>query len=240
MTRPLWLIPIVGVLLIDGARAFGGEQPQQPSDQEILDLIDQLVSWNPKPITRREDRTLPPFNYRLPPGFDVRKQGAVFQARTKLRQLGPRAFPFLIERWGDEHYCLTTSHSLSEAYYNRTVGHICRAIICDQLQPYSYWPRVDGDPRGRPKRPSYPAKFLATQEQAREWCNKNKHRTLREMQLEVLDWIIAEEAKRPQDFTDEERQTLQKYRNQLVQDNQPFPAGNYDMVDIEQRFPGTR
>lgn len=47
------------------------------------------------------------------------------------------------------------------------------------------------------------------------------------MQLEVLDWVIAEEAKRPGDFTDKEKQVLQEIRQELVQGRKSLPPENY-------------
>src|SRR5262249_26524937 len=179
MRRWGWLV--VGSLLSQASTVCAGEKPQQRSEQEIKALIDQLVSPNPKPITGDEDARQAP-DYRLPPGFVREKQKQVHRARSKLTQLGPQAFPFLIERWGDKRYCLTTSHGLSGYCHNETVGHICRAIIFDQLQPYSYWPSTEDDPRGKPRRPDYPTKFLGSQKSARQWWDKNKQKTLYQMQ----------------------------------------------------------
>ena len=43
------------------------------------------------------------------------------------------------------------------------------------------------------------------------------------MQLEVLDWLIGEEAKRPRNFSDAERRELQALRKKLVQGGKPLP-----------------
>jgi hypothetical protein len=45
---------------------------------------------------------------------------------------------------------------------------------------------------------------------------------LRELQLEVLNSVIAEEEKRPQDFTSEERDYLKGLRDQLLARDQPL------------------
>jgi hypothetical protein len=224
---------IVAVLLNPAAQAFAGEKPQAVSEREIKKLVDQLVSPNPKPITGDEDERAAP-EYRLPKGFDRKKQEQVRIARVELRKIGPAAFPFLIERWHDKRHCLTVSHGVSGYCHNRTVGEICQAIIFDQLQPYSYWPAGDGDPRGKPKTPGYPDAFLSSQQAARRWWQKNKDKTLYQMQLTALDWVIAQEAKSPQSYTDKERQGLQDLRKKLVRQGKPLPPGNYDFVDIEE------
>jgi hypothetical protein len=216
-----------------GQRDQPVNQTPQPSAQRVKSLIEQLVSPNPKSITGEEDKNVAP-DYRLPPGFDREKQQPVRWARYTLRRLGPQAFPALIERWGDDRYCVTVSHRLSGYCRNRSVGDICREIVFDQIQPYSYWQAGDDDPRGRPRRPSYPAFFLGSQAAARQWCGKNQNRTLHEIQLEALEWVIAEEGKHPRDFTDKERQTLQKIHGNLIRDQRPIPPGNYDFADVEQ------
>lgn len=219
MVRRSWGAAVL--CLVHASLGYGGEKPPAPSEREIKALIDQLVSPNPKPITGDEDRRVRP-DYRLPPGFDRDKQKQVRGARLKLRQLGPRAFPYLIERWGDKRYCLTVSDGLSGYCRNKTVGDVCCSIIFDQLQPYSSLPKVKDDPRGKPHRPAYPAQFLHTQKAAKRWWEKNKHKALYRMQREVLDWVIAEEAKRPRDFTKAERRALRDIRKELVGSGKPL------------------
>jgi hypothetical protein len=224
MVRWRW---VVAALLVSPASwVCAGEKPKALSDQEIKALVAQLVSPNRGPIIR--DTT-----FRFSKGFDRNKQEKVADAWGKLRHLGPRAFPFLMERWGDDVYCLTVSHGLSGACYNLTVGQVCQRIVCDQLQPYSFWPKVDDDPRGNPKRPSYPLEFLRSKKSAERWWAKNKDKSLYQMQLDALDWVIAEEAKRPRDFTDKERQYLQKIRNKLVKDGKALPPGSHRVEEVE-------
>ena len=219
MLRWGWLL--VGIVLGQATPASCGEKPQPPTANEIKTLIDGLVSPNPAPDTRalKGGEAKPDLGF--PKDFDHKKQAQVHRACVKLTELGPRAFPFLIERWEDKRYCLTTEVA---AYDNQTVGVICRWIIDDQLQPYGRFQKGYADPRGKPLRPGYAATFLASQTAAGQWWGKNKDKTLSQMQLEVLDWVIAEEAKRPGDFTDEERRVLQALRKKL-QGGKPLPGG---------------
>ncbi len=212
MMRGTWLV--VGILLSLCLPAWG-QKKAPPTDKEIKTLIDQLVSPNPEPITRG----LPIID--LPAGYDRRKQAKVLAARSRLLELGPPAFPFLIERLKDERYCLTTENGISGVYRNRSVGDICRKIVFVQLQPFGSW-----QGRGKPPLPSYPHHFLESREAAKAWWEKNKHKTLYQMQLEALDWVIAEEAKRPGDFTAKEKEVLQKIRKDLVKSGKPLPPGD--------------
>jgi hypothetical protein len=57
------------------------------------------------------------------------------------------------------------------------------------------------------------------------------------MQIEILDWVIAEEAKRPGDYKDEERAKLKAVRKQLVDGGKPIPATNQSVGEY---FPPSR
>ena len=211
---------------------FAGEG-EQPSEHDIQALIDQLVSPNPKPIAYDEDRNVGT-QYHLPSGFDKEKQKQVRRAYFKLKEIGPPAFPFLVERWEDHRHCLTASNCLSGVCRNVTVGNACRSIMFDQLQPYGIWPTGYDDPRGKPQRPDYPGTYLESVENTRKCCEKTKGKTLLEIQLRILDWVIESESKRPGDYQAEERAELQNIRRELVEDNKPLAHGNYYCWDIEE------
>lgn len=220
------------ILILSSVQAFAEEEKKPATKQEIETLVARLISPNPKPITGDDDKSVAP-DYRLPPGFDKAKQLPVLQARVDLAELGLQAFPYLIDKWDDKQHCITMFHSLSEYSHNVTVGFVCQKILFDQLQPYSIWPRSEDDPRGKPKRPSYPSAHLRNQREAREWWEKHKTKTMFEIQLEVLDWVIAEEAKRPADYSDEEREFVKMIREELLRRRVPMPPGNYDWMNPE-------
>jgi hypothetical protein len=243
MMRWHWLV--VGIVLGQWLLAWGGDKPQAPAeekkatptDKEIKALIDQLVSPNPKPIINK--RGAP--SIEVPKEFDQKKQSQVCLARSRLVELGPSAFPLLIENVNDKRYSLTTENALSGWYRNESVGEVCQAIIFDQLQPYGgYWQLVGeeggGDPRNKASRPGYPSDFLESQEAAKAWWEKHNKQSLCEMQLEALNWVMAEEAKRPDDFTCEEKEFLKKLRQGLEKSGTALFSGNYYPNEITTRF----
>jgi hypothetical protein len=215
-----WLL--VGTLLGQATPASCREKPRPPTANEIKALIDGLVSRNPAPDTTKLQAGENKPGGGFPRDFDHKKQKQVHRACDNLTELGPRAFPFLIERLEDKRYCLTIEVA---GYENESVGAICRWIIDTQLQPYGYFQKGYADPRGKPKRPGYAATFLKSQKAARQWWDKHKDKTLSQMQLEVLDWVIAEETKRRGDFTEAERRALQDLRKELVKGRQPLRPG---------------
>jgi hypothetical protein len=202
---------------------IGGSGGQAPplSEREVKTLIDRLVSPNPEP---KEDQGLIP-GRQLPPDVVRDKQKPMREARLKLKALGKEAFPFLIERWADKRYCLTVPDAMFPGcYHNLTVGEVCRRLVYDQVQPYGHKQVISPNPVAL-LRPMYPS--LSSTEQAKQWWERNKGKTLHAVQLEVLDWLIAEEAKEPRNFSDMERHELREIRRKLVPGGKPLPSGDY-------------
>jgi hypothetical protein len=205
----------------------GHAQDQDEHRGDVSQLINALASENPAPMERRGP------DLRFPPGYDRKKQEPVRSAKSKLKSLGPAAFKLLIENWSDERYCLTFSVGINGYMYNATVGKMCRIIVYDQIQPYGIWPRTDDDPRGKPKRPSYPSVFLNDAKAATKWLEEHKDKSLFEIQLMVIDWVIERESENPKDFTDEERVAMREIREKLVESKKPMTRGNYYMDDYD-------
>ncbi len=231
MTRSILLFLVIVSAAAPTTRAI--EPQKNITGQEIKALVDNLISPNPKPITGDEDPKEAP-DYRIPPGFDQEKQELVRKAVVDLKGLGIRAFPFLIDRWDDDRYCLTISEGLNGYCRNQTVGKTCKMIIFDQIQPYGNWQGI-ADPAGLKLawRPSYPNEFFASKQDAKKWYEKHKDKSLVEIQLEVLDWVIAEEAKNSEQYPEKEREFLQKTRKDLVESKKPIARGHYYPIDIE-------
>jgi hypothetical protein len=213
------LVLIVSVLIGTSVNA----QHEDEHQADVLKLINALASENPAPTERRGP------DLKFPPGYDRKKQEPVRSAKSKLKAFGPAAFKSLIENWGDERYCLTYSVGINGYMYNATVGKMCRIIVYDQIQPYGIWPRTEDDPRGKPKRPSYPSVFLSDQKAATKWLEEHKDKSLFEIQLMVIDWVIARESESLKDFTDEERAAMREIREKLVESKKPMTRGNYYM-----------
>ena len=205
----------------------GHAQDQGARSKQVEKLINALVSENAAPD---------PGAWRKPPrGYDRKKQQPVLRAVGKLKALGPSGFKFLIENWGDKRYCLTYSVGINGYMGNATVGEMCRRIMFDQIQPYGYWTLGEAeafdDPRNRRLRPDYPKEFLADQETAAEWLEEHKNKSLVEIQLMVINWIIEQESASPNDFTDRKRECMQKIRDELVKSQKPRTRGNYHSDD---------
>ena len=85
-----------------------------------------------------------------------------------------------------------------------TVGHVCLDMVSDYLQPLGTLARqAPGQRSSKPvSRPCYADHWLGDQQSAKKWWASHKDMKLAELQVEVLEWIIAEEAKTPGDYPD--------------------------------------
>lgn len=139
-------------------------------------------------------------------------QDRVWSAWKRLFELGKPTFPYLLEHLDDTRYGLTEEDDIDGDWHNYSVGDLCQTIFLSHLQPYGdYYTRGKGNPRERPRRPSYFKHYqLSNPAAAEKWWKARNKKTMTELQIEALEWVIAEEAKRPKDYSDRERKYLAK------------------------------
>lgn len=192
--------------------------PQQ--SEVIAALIRQLASPNRPPYIDESG------HYSLPKTFDRAAQIKVHRAWDELKRQGTSAIPQLIDHLDDERYCTTVASPLSDFWHNRTVGEAAREIVASQLRPYGPWQyREDDEPINRASpRPNYAHTFFNSKESAKQWWSERPDRSLQALQLEVLEWTIAEEAKSPDRYSHQERRHLNSLRDMLR--DRSLPPGN--------------
>ena len=143
-------------------------------------------------------------------------QGEQWEAVAKLAKIGLPAFHDLIEHLGDQEFCM--SLEMPDSGYNFSVGQACYRIMKCNLMPYGIYNATLGEGwfmKRRP-RPMYSQQYkLYEPYWAYSWWQERRNKSLRELQLEVLDWTIAEEERSPADFTEEERAFLKACRKKL-------------------------
>ena len=80
------------------------------------------------------------------------------------------------------------------------------------------------DPRTRPARPSYCEHYELDQTKTFESCWKtHKDKSMREIQIESLEWTITKEKQKPKDYSDREIQNLNEVLEKLKKSNEVFP-----------------
>ena len=128
---------------------------------------------------------------------------------------GHLVFPYLFDHFDDQRYSFTADAGSSDT--NWTVGRACSEIVICHVQPYEGL-------RHRRTRPSYSEHYkLRTSAGAKLWWEPRKDRSLRELQIETLKWIIAEEAKTPSSYSPEERVYLKDLLRKLGAAKTPLP-----------------
>jgi hypothetical protein len=197
---------------------YGSADDQTISDEQIEALVKDLVSPNKAPRTRG-----PSAQY--PPGYDRDAQQRVLRAFHELRDLAPRSFPFLFDHFDDKRYALTADSG--DVDRNYSVGELCRDILTSHLQS-NIWDHKEGGTsfRRRPDEPDYIAHYKLFQpSHATKWWEERKTRSLRDLQIEVLEWVLAEETKLPEAFSDEQRERVEKRLTALRKSKTPRKAG---------------
>jgi hypothetical protein len=192
------------------------ESPQETeySARDIENLVAQLVSPNQPPEIHGT-------NAKYGPDFDRNAQKLVSKSWGELRQLAPRSFPFVFDHVADKRYALTQDSGDLDKNYS--VGFLCRDILVSSLQP-DVWDHKEGGTsyRRRPTQPDYISHYrLMNPESAKEWWKSRKDRTLRELQIEVLEWILVEEKKLPETYTVADLEKVQQELRDLTSSREP-------------------
>ncbi|MFO0816821.1 MAG: hypothetical protein U1A77_02690 [Pirellulales bacterium] len=192
------------------------------SDKAPLDfrqLVAQLASPNeapninnrraPKTNNRREPRVT------FPSSYDREAQEKALAARQLLYDNFADALPELIASIDDQRYSITISWADGEEYYNQEVGAVCKNVIASQLEVYRAKIRFLGP--GHWHKYTYPV--------SKEWWEKHKDKSHRQLQIIAIDWAIEERKKEKGidgDDRNNELTELIKLREQLALSDKPL------------------
>jgi hypothetical protein len=190
--------------------------PYAIGDDKSEALVKTLVSTNPKPTIGESGRR------RLPAEFDRAVQKRIVETWDKLLTVDTAGLSTLIAHYDDQEYSTSIASVISEYWHNWTVGEVCREIVISRIEPYGHYTPGTGDPRSRPQRPSYCRKYLDTKDTATHWWQEHQNKTLREIQLEALDWIIAEEKAEDAKKFAKDIEFLEETRNKLNASTKPL------------------
>ena len=194
-------------------------QDADVSDEQIDRLISELVSPNEAP-----KRSGPLAVY--PEGYDKDAQRKVSKAYQALRKVGPKAFQRLFKHFDDKRFCMNGDGG--ETQVNKTVGQVCIHLIDSQIEPYS----ARGGPGSRfsqrsSRPPNYFSHFkLEDPKNAHEWWETRKDKSLKELQIEVLEWVMKEEEKLVEKYTDKDRDSMRKKLEDLRMQENPIPPAS--------------
>ena len=173
---------------------IGQDAPStQQASKKYRALIEQLASPNEEAMTRNGGHSTVTF----PTGYDVQAQNRIEAARQTLQDNFEEALPFLLDALDDKRYSMTIDWAEGDAYYNYSVGRVCRDVIASQLEVYrdliwfsgpQHWHRYD------------------YKEVSKKWLPKQKGRSLADLQIAAIDWAIEQRMAegRPEDVREEQ------------------------------------
>ncbi len=204
------------MLLAFGVNAAALRGDTTPSEAEIVALVNQLASPNSAP---RE--TVPWTKY--PEGYDRAAQKRVWEAWRKLWDIGLPAFPHLHKRLDDGRYSVT--EDIGPYDKNFSVGQVCRLIMETQLQPYAYYPhgKAEQGTVGLSPEPCYFDGHMSTAKSFERWWKAHKDKSLREVQIEVLEWTISQVNENSGEKLAKEVKRLNDILKDLQDSDKPLP-----------------
>ena len=122
------------------------------------------------------------------------KRVCAYDAAEKLKSYGKEGFPYLLKHLHDSRQSVAFRRVLPS-----TVGDACFCIIREQVfnLPFDYEGSiyrtgVDGESHPRP---CFFKPVLLSYETIEPWLNERKNKSLSDMQIEALTWLIEEEKK---------------------------------------------
>jgi hypothetical protein len=193
--RPIWKVVVVAVAVLlqvpySTLQADDKEQPNKSLDRQRIEaLIADLRSPNKDPNPKFQ-----PF-IKLPKAYDLAAQEKVERAREELIEMKEAAFPVLIDHLKDKPY----SSSISTAIFRSlSVGEVCFMIIEGQvdLAGMRYKARTGSDGKGH-THTGYFSQYCKDGSDSRDglarWWKEHENKSLKEMQIEALEWSIERE-----------------------------------------------
>ena len=124
-------------------------------------------------------------------------ESADFGAIEEMKGYSKAAFPYLLDHLQDSRAAWT---ACGRRVTRASVGDVCFWLVIDQIicLPQDYrgsFGRYGSDGKVH-ERPYYLDQIEPfTKSAIKEWVEQRKNKTLREMQIEALEWFIAEEKK---------------------------------------------
>ncbi len=226
--RRRWFQFSLGTLLLLFAVASIGvgwwRMRRETRIRNINEWISQLVSPNPAPKTLYGNGVEGVADV-YPAEYDQAAQNVVSNARNRLHNAGYEALPYLMQHLDDRRYSFTAD--AGECDVNWSVRTACRDLIRCFLEPYGNF----GSERDLALRPSY---FLHCKlfepKAAAEWWRTHKDKSLHDLQLESVQWVITEEVKTPGRFRIEDGQLLQSELAELQSSSAPLRSAEFPIA----------
>lgn len=154
----------------------GDDETKGDAKRDYRALVAELASPNSEPTTSYRGGG----HVHFPRRYNVKAQRRIDEVRHILRDNIEASLPFLVAALNDERYSLTINWADGDAYYNRSVGSICKNVIASHLEIYRDKIGFSGPQHWN--KYNYPI--------SKEWWARRKDKSLAELQVEAIDWAI--------------------------------------------------
>jgi hypothetical protein len=211
--RRLWLC-LICASMFSACEALGAEGAASAKQKRIHDLVESLASTSGEPVRRKEGGAE---YFAFPANFNWNAYQRISKTIGELAALGLEAFPELVAHAGDARFCcLVDGFVVPE---RRTVGDVCEAILNSQVEVYDY--AITREDRMIPS--SLPGRYFGDSTQsAADWWEKNKTKSLLEMQI-----LAAENALR----VTKNRKASSRPEEEELREFERRRAGNIENLD---------
>lgn len=181
--------------------------PKKINHRDFSALISQLVSPNQEADTQNGGDARATF----PKNYDFDAQRRIDAARQELYDNIEASLSYLVEALDDPRYCMTINWADGDAYYNWSVGKVCRDIITSQLEVYRDRISYAG-PRDW-NNDNFPV--------SKTWWQSRKDYTLSQLQVDAIDWAIERRktikgTEGLLEKTNTEISDLKKFRDEII------------------------
>ena len=178
------LISLCVVYVPSPAVQVRGAAQADNETRTIENLIGSLASANAAP---RLDRSLRTTVAVYPKDYSQQAQQRVVAAWERLLAKGESAFPQLIAHLQDTRYSYTETFNDSDA--NVCVGAVCYDIVAAQIELFRPYVRLVSEPPALERLQWIPS-FAAGQDAMEAWWKKNQGQSLRDLQLQSVEWAL--------------------------------------------------
>jgi hypothetical protein len=187
---------LVLTLYFIAAPPVAAEDKHVPDKDQRLDfrkLVEGLASPNKAIECNNKGST-----YSIPPKYDWKAQEQVEENQKVLFEHCEEALPQLIEGCADLRYSMT-ARGLEEYTDTWTVGDVCSDIIADRVEVFrdhirfedaSHWNKYRFVPFAM-----YEDATDDEKKQLRDWWQRHKGTSIRDLQIEAFDWAIEKRRK---------------------------------------------
>jgi len=218
------------VLVVPGRGDEAADKQARLTPDECERLVEQFVNPGKPPFTGKGKPILPEG---VSKSTIYERQKNVGPAYDKLSTNIEVALPILAKHVNDERFSYVYVQPSSGVYKTESVGGACSSIIHAHVEVHQQYTRKSRDDEGRSDSFSF---IDAGCGGTNKWWKTRKHKTLAELQLEGIEWVLRQE--KPEYFKSDEDWTraktaLEKMAKEIRDSRKPIKVKHELRIELE-------